>query len=183
MAAAIERDGAAQRALFEGNKEAARAAFAEAAELYRRSWELAPPGSYGRLVGMVKSAVLAGGGKEQAAYALQALGAEAESSAAAAYARALAALITGDDGAARLAAARMRGGSEAFERTADAIDAVAARDREAYANALLAIVRDFEQRSQHLTGVAIADTALMLEQLAARRGIAAGLASPLLPQF
>jgi hypothetical protein len=75
----------------------------------------------------------------------------------------------------------MRGDSVAFARAADAIDALAARDRERYAAALAAIVHDFEQRAEHVTGVAIADTALMLERLAARRGISARVASPLLP--
>jgi hypothetical protein len=42
-------------------------------------------------------------------------------------------------------------------------------------------VRDFEGREQHLSGVAIADTGLMLERLAERREMAAGVASPLLP--
>jgi hypothetical protein len=48
MLAAIERDGAAQQALFDGHPEAARAMFGQAADLYRRSWEAAPPASYGR---------------------------------------------------------------------------------------------------------------------------------------
>jgi hypothetical protein len=47
--------------------------------------------------------------------------------------------------------------------------------------AVAAIVADFESRSEHLTGVPIADTALMLERLAAERGIGAGLDSPLAP--
>jgi len=42
-------------------------------------------------------------------------------------------------------------------------------------------VRDFEQRTEHLTGVAIADTALMLERLAGDRGLRAGVRSALLP--
>ena len=37
------------------------------------------------------------------------------------------------------------------------------------------------EASKHLTGVAVADTALTLEALAARRGIAAELTSPVLP--
>ena len=45
------------------------------------------------------------------------------------------------------------------------------------------IVADFESRSEHLTGVAIADTALMLERFAARRGLAAHPASALLPSM
>jgi hypothetical protein len=181
MTAAIERDGAAQRALFDGDGDRARAEFAQSAELYRRSWEAAGATSYGRLIGMLKGAVLAGGGQDQAAYAARALADDESDSAAAAYVRALAALIAGDDQAASHWADRMRGGSGAFDRTAEAIDALAGRDGPGYASAVEAIVRDFEQRADHLTGVAIADTALMLQELAARRGIAAELESPVLP--
>jgi hypothetical protein len=181
MTAAIERDGAAQRALFAGDRDLARAEFAESAELYRRSWEAAGSTSYGRLIGMLKAAVLAGGGGDQAAYAASALARDDSDSAAAAYVHALAALIAGDDEAAGRWAAQMRGGSDAFDRTAEAIDALARRDGARYADAVQAIVRDFEQRSDHLTGVAIADTALMLEDLAARRGMSSGIESPVLP--
>jgi hypothetical protein len=181
MTAAIERDGAAQSALFGGDPGSAREAFAQASELYRRSWEAAPPASYGRLVGMLKSGVLSGAGEKQAAYALSALGDRGEDSPAKAYARALAALISGDDSDAVRSSEAMRSGSAAFVRTADAIAALAAGDREGYGAALTAIVHDFEQRREHLTGVPIADTALMLERLAVRRGIAIGLQSRLLP--
>jgi hypothetical protein len=75
----------------------------------------------------------------------------------------------------------MRGGSEAFDRTAAAIEALAAGDRAGYAAAAREIVRDFEQRSAHLTGIAIADTALVLERLAEARGMAAGVRSDVLP--
>ena len=40
---------------------------------------------------------------------------------------------------------------------------------------------DFEARDQHLSGVAIADTALVLERLAEPRGMAAHPAGPLVP--
>ena len=126
--------------------------------------------------------MLAGGGEEQAAYATEALVRDESDSPAAAYARALAALIAQDDEAACRWAARMEGGSDAFDRTAEAIDALARRDGARYAKAVEAIVDDFEQRADHLTGVAIADTALMLQELAARRGIAAGIESPVLPR-
>jgi hypothetical protein len=182
MTAAIEHDGAAHRALFSGDRDAARGEFARSAELYRRSWETASPTSYGRLIGMLKSAVLAGGGEDEAAYATRELREDRSESQAAAYARALAALIGGDDAGASRWAARMRGGSDAFDRTADAIDALARRDRNDYGDAVGEIVRDFEQRADHLTGVAIADTALMLQELAARRGIAAELESPVVPR-
>src|SRR3954471_7835179 len=55
----------------------------------------------------------------------------------------------------------MRSGSWALGRTADAIAALAAGDREGYGAALAAIVHDFQQRRKHLTGVPIADTAMM----------------------
>lgn len=181
LTAAIERDSDGQRALFEGQFDAARTAFSEASELYRQSWEEAPPGSYGRLVGMLKSALLAGSGDEAAAYASGELAAQGEDSPTASYARGLAALIAGDDVTAARASEGMRGGSEAFDRTAEAIAALALGDRQRYAAALVQIVHDFEERAEHLTGVAIADTAVVLQQLAARRGTAVELASPVLP--
>ena len=181
LTAAIERDGDGQRALFLGDAAGARSAFLEASELYRESWREAPPGSYGRLVGMLKSAVLAGAGEEAASYAARALEGQGENSPTAAYARALVALIAGEDAAAASASERMRGGSEAFDRTADAIAALARDDGAGYSAALAAIVRDFEQRAEHLTGVAVADTAVVLERLAARRGLGAQLSSAALP--
>src|SRR5437763_1988429 len=181
MRAAIDRDGEGQRALLGDYQRAARNAFAAASELYRQSWEAAPPASYGRLVGMLKAAVLAGSGEPQANYVRAALAGEQESSPTASYAVAVAALIAGDDVEARKRAEGMRAGAEgmragadAFARTADAIAALADRDPDAYSRSVETIIADFEAREQHLTGVAVADTALMLERLAARRGPAAG---------
>ncbi len=181
MASAIERDAEGQRALLEGDDQAARAAFTAAAELYKRSWEVAPPGSYGRLVGMLKSAILAGGGSDQAEYLRAALADLQSASPTASYAQAIAAMIAGDDATAKRAAAEMRAGSEAFRRTADAVVAWSDRDQDSYAAALGEIVRDFEARERHLTGVPIADTGVMLERLAERRGMTAGVNSRLLP--
>lgn len=181
LTAAIEREGEAQRALLDGDSDAARSAFAEVSDLYRQSWEEAPPTSYGRLVGMLKSALLADGGEQEAVYVRDALAGRGEGSPTASYARALAALVVGDDAAAAEASEGMRGASEAFDHTAEAIAALAVRDRARYADALERIVRDFEQRVDHLTGVAIADTALVLQLLAGRRGLATDLASDVLP--
>lgn len=181
LAAALATEADAHRAALAGDWEAARPAFVRAAEHYRASWESAPPASFGRLVGMLKSAVLAGGGADEARYAIAALGDDGADSPTAAYARAIAALASGDDAEAARWAASMRSGSAPFVRVADAIDALAARDRDAYAVAVQAIVRDFEERDAHLTGVPIADTALMLETFAAARGLAAAPQSPLLP--
>ena len=181
MTAAVERDGAAQQALLAGDPDAARAAFAEASELYRRSWEEAPPTAYGRLVGMLKSAVLGGDGAPEARYLREVLGDRDPASPTASYAQALGALILSVDEAALSWARRMGAGGDAFARTGSAIAALATRDRGAYSAALEAIVRDFEQRTEHLTGLAIADTALVLEVLAARRGTSAAIESPVLP--
>jgi hypothetical protein len=183
MTAAVDRDGAAQQALLAGDRAGARVAFAEAAELYRQSWEDAPPSAYGRLVGMLKSAVLAGGGESEARYARAALADADPESVTAAYARALAALILGDDPEARAGADTMRAGNEAFGRTAAAIAGIGSGDSARFVTALTDIVRDFEARTEHLTGVAIADTALVLATLAARRGIVADVQSPVLPEL
>ena len=67
----------------------------------------------------------------------------------------------------------MATGGEAFARTAAALAALARRDENAYAvGAGAPCSRDFEARDLHLTGVAIADTALVLERLAGARGLA-----------
>ena len=60
MIAAIATEGEAHAALLAGDHDAARASYARAVEQYRASWALAPPKSYGRLVGLLKAAVLAG---------------------------------------------------------------------------------------------------------------------------
>jgi hypothetical protein len=181
LMAAVERDGAGQEALLAGDVPGARAAFAAAAGLYRQSWEAAHPTAFGRLVGMLKSSVLAGGGGAEAEYVRGALAGAAVESVTAAYARALAALILDQDEEARDWAGRMASGNEAFARTGEALAALAIRDQDRYEAALGAIVRDFEARAQHLTGVAIADTALVLGELGTRRGMAVAIESPVLP--
>ncbi len=79
LAQAIADEAGAQRALLDGDRERASAGFRAAADAYRASWEAAPPRSYGRLVGMLKAAVLAGDAGEDATYARRALGDAADS--------------------------------------------------------------------------------------------------------
>lgn len=177
-AVAFER--AAQQALLRGDLLRSRALFRAAAERYRASWEAAPPRSYGRLVGMLKAAILAGDGGHEAAYVRHALE-DACDSPPSCYALAIAALVQDDREAAAAAVEGMRAGDEAFQRTANAIAALVRGDRDAYAAAVTAIVADFAAREAHLTGVPFADTAAMLERLAAPRGIAARPASALMP--
>jgi uncharacterized protein len=176
MQEAIAADGDAHRALLAGDD--AREPLRRAAAAYRTSWEAAPPGSYGRLVGYAKASILAG--ENPLAYVRDQLGPD-DRSPPACWARALAYLADGNDARATRAAEGMYAGPEAFGRAADAITAMAAADREGYAAAVQAIVDDFEGRQAHLSGVPIADTALVLERLAERRLIAAHPASPLLP--
>jgi hypothetical protein len=179
MEAAIRADGEGLRALLDGDDEHGRERLREAVARYRASWELAPPRSYGRLVGMLKAAVISGDAADAAAY-VRAQIPEADSPPSS-YALAVAALVEGDDAGAAGFAGGMRAGSPAFGRAADAIAALASRDADAYAAAVRSIVDDFEHRDEHLTGVPVADTALMLERLASPRGLAAHPASALLP--
>jgi len=183
MKAAIATEGEAHAALLAGDHEAARAGYATAVEQYRASWALAPPKSYGRLVGLIKAAVLGGQAASAATEVRAALedDPDAGGSPVASYALAVAALIAEDDDAVAPLAGVMDPRGGAFERTATAMRALAARDGDAYAAAVEAIAADFAERDEHLTGVAIADTAIMLELIAAERGLAAGLQSPLVP--
>jgi uncharacterized protein len=177
MREAIAADGDAQRALLAG--EDARLPLRRAANAYRVSWEAAPPRSFGRLVGYAKSSIL--GGENPAPYVRAQLDDGCDSPPAC-WALALAALADGDDDAAGRAADGMLAGSEAFGRAAGAVAALTRRDRAAFAGMLAAIVADFAAREEHLTGVPIADTALVLDRLAERRGMAAHPRSPLLPE-
>src|SRR5215207_6282376 len=101
MQAAIRMDGEAQQLLLGGDAESGAARMRAAATRYRTSWELAPPRSYGRLVGMLKAAVIAGDATEAAPYAREQVG-EADSPPSH-YVLAMAALVDGDDDGARAA--------------------------------------------------------------------------------
>lgn len=179
---AIRCDGLAQQALLRGDAARARTLFRDAAQRYRASWEAAGPRAFGRLVGLLKSSILWGEGGHAAAYVREQLADGGCDSPPSCYALALALLVQGDDEAALPAIEGMRAGQDAaFARTADALAALVHGDRTAYASAVEAIVADFAAREAHLTGVPFADTAVMLERLAAPRGMAARPASSLMP--
>ena len=183
LTAAIEREGEAQRELLDGDLTRRARSSRQAADLYRQSWEAAHARAFGRLVGMLKAAVLAGGdGLSEASYARAALADADPGSETANYARAIAALIAGDDEDALAWAAlhvarppmHSRGPGRRSRRSPRTTRrATPPRSRRSSATSSSA--------AEHLTGVAIADTALMLEVLAARRGMAAGIESPVLP--
>ncbi len=157
--------------------------FARAAERYRESWEGAPPGSWGRPIGAIKSRLLGGDWEAAAAdarWALEEGAAEAESPIGR-YAAALAFLVLGEWDDARIHADYART-HEAFpSEVADALAFIAAEDVVGYAEAVEDVLRSFETREAYLEDIPVADTVLVLQALAARRQMAAELDSPLLP--
>jgi hypothetical protein len=182
MMPAIKVEGEAHAALLAGDTETAGAKYASAVETYRASWALAPPKSYGRLVGLIKAAVLGGNAEAAADEVREELrdDPDAAGSPVASYVLAVAALIKGDDEQVAPLADVMDPRGGAFERTATAMRALAAKDAVASAAAAAALADDFAARDEHLTGVPIADTAIMLELIARERGLAAELDSPLM---
>lgn len=169
--------------LLQGRTEEAAGWLARAAERYRESYADAPPGSWGRLIGAVKARVLAGdraGAVDDARWALGERPQEAESPIGR-YAGTLALLVLGRDEEARRLAESLRGRGDFPRDVAAALAALAAGDGAAYADAAASVLRSFETRTEYLEDVPAADTVIVLQALAARRGLAAELASPLLP--
>jgi hypothetical protein len=158
--------------------------FARAAESYRQSWEHAPPESWGRPIGAVKSRLLAGdwdGAADDARWTLEAGAAESESPVSR-YAAALACAVLGDWDDVRVHAGYARTHDTFPSEVADALAFVAAEDVVGYVQAVEAVLESFESRDVYLEDMPVADTVLVLQALAARRGMAAPeLESELLP--
>jgi hypothetical protein len=168
--------------LMDGRADEAAGWLTRAAERYRESFVEAPPGSWGRPIGAMKARILATdweGASADARWALDAGAAETESPIGR-YAAALACLVLGDDEEARVNADAVRTRDDFPRPVGDALAFIAARDVLGYIQAVEAVLASFEQRDEYLEDVAVADTVLVLQALAARRGIAASLASPLL---
>jgi hypothetical protein len=157
--------------------------FERAVERYRESYALAPPESWGRPIGMVKSRILAGdwaGAEADATWTLAQGAAETESPIGR-YAATLALLVLGRDQDARVLADGLRT-HDAFPRdVGDALAFIAAQDKVGYAEAVEAVLESFESRDRYLEELPVADTVIVLQALAARRGLAAELSSDLLP--
>jgi hypothetical protein len=181
MAMAASTAGLAR--LMEGQSDGAAEWFLRSAESYRASWEDAPPESWGRPVGALKAVVLAGNvtaGVEAATWAAS-LGLEEARSPIARYAGILAALVLGrDDEAARLAE-ELHGDPSFPQATAAALAALAHREPARYREAVGAVLADFESRTEFLENLPVADTVVVLEALAERRGLAVRPVSALLP--
>src|SRR4051812_38274593 len=153
-----------------------------AAERYRESWTGAPPDSWGRPIAAMKALLLAGDDASDAArWALDAGAAEAESPIGR-YAGALALLVLGQNVEARVLGSTLRDRDDFPQAVADAIVTVAATDRAGYLLAVEDILESFEQRTEFLQDVPVADTVLVFQILAAARDCAVELRpSPLLP--
>jgi hypothetical protein len=166
----------------QGRRAEAAGWFSRSAERYRESYDGAPPGSWGRLIGAVKSRILAGdwtGAADDAQWALEQRPDESGSPIGA-YAGVLALLTLADDEQASRASQAVR--SPDFpEAVADALVALAAHEREGYTEAVKRVLESFETREEYLEDIPVADTVIVLEGLAARRGLSAGLTSPFLP--
>jgi len=166
-----------------GRGDEARDWFGRAADRYRESWEGAPPESWGRPIGAIKARILAGDDEGAAAdgrWALE-LGAGESESPIGRYAATLASCVLGDWHAARIQADWLLLRDDFPRDVAEALAYVAVEDVVAYVEAIEAVLRSFEQRDEYLEEVPVADTVLVLQALAARRGMATELESELLP--
>jgi len=175
--------GAGLAQLMAGRKEEASEWFHRAAGRYRESIDGAPPGSWGRPIGATKALVLADDWPEAesaARWALE-LGAAESDSPIGRYAAALALLVLGRDHDAVIHADDIRTSDGFPHDVGDALAFIAAQDLVGYAYAVESVLDSFEAREEYLEDIPVADTVLVLQALAARRGIAAELSSPLLP--
>jgi hypothetical protein len=157
--------------------------FSRAAARYRESFAAAPPNSWGRPIGAMKALVLAGdwpAAEDAATWALEAGAAEADSPIGR-YGAALAFLVLGRDDDGRTHADAIRTRDDFPRPVGDALAFLAAQDVLGYTDAVEAVLDSFESREEYLEDIPVADTVLVLQALAARRGMAAELSSPLLP--
>jgi hypothetical protein len=169
--------------LMAGDTEAAREWFARAIGRYRESYELAPPGSWGRPIAVLKAHILAGdwiGVQADARWTLEQDAAQAES-AIGRYAAVLALLVLDRDDEARVLADSLRAPDDFPVSVGDALASIAAQDPVGYVDAIEAVLESFETRDDYLEDLPVADTVIALQALAARRNLAAELTSPLLP--
>jgi hypothetical protein len=176
--------GAGLAALMDGDRERASEWLGKAVERYHESLETAPPGSWGRYIACIKARVLLGdwGGAEKEARNTLAAGAAESESPIGSYAASLASLVLGEDEEARRLADDIRTRDDFPAAVGDALAMLAAgTDSIGYIEAVEAVLESFESRDEYLEEVPVADTVIVLQALAERRGLAAELESPLLP--
>jgi hypothetical protein len=157
--------------------------FARACERYRESWPDAPAGSWGRPIAILKARVLSGdwdGAQADARWTLEQGATDAESPIGR-YAAVLALLVLGEDSRARVLADDLRTHEGFPTDVADALAFIAAHDVVGYVDAIERVLVSFERRDEYLEDLPAADTVIVLQALADRRGLADELDSELLP--
>jgi hypothetical protein len=171
--------GAGLAHLMLGDQGRAAERFRDAARTYLESYNDAPPASWGRLIGMMKASILADDWPAAEEYARKTLdeGALESATPIGAYAAAFALVTLGRDEDARLPANTLLDRDDFPPAVADAVAMLAAEDTAGYAIAVEDVLESFEQRDEYLDDVPVADTVLVLQALAERRGIAAPLAA------
>jgi hypothetical protein len=156
--------------------------FKRAAATWRESWSGGE--SWGRPIGALKASLLAHDDlavEEVAPWALS-LGTATAESPIGRYAAALALLALDRWPEARHVAESLRDRDDFPRDVADALAYIAAHDVVGYIEAVESVVDSFETREEYLEEIAVADTALVLQELARQRGIEHTLpASPVLP--
>jgi hypothetical protein len=175
--------GAGLAQLMAGDTRKAREWFDQAVETYRESFALAPPGSWGRPIGMIKARVLSGdweGAEAESRWTLEQGAAETDSPIGR-YAACLALLLLGRDEEARMLADGLRTRADFPSSVGDALAMIAAEDPVGYIEAVEAVLESFEARDEYLEDLPVADTVIVLQAIASRRSMAAELSSPLLP--
>jgi hypothetical protein len=162
----------------------AREWFDRACERYRESWQDAPPGSWGRPIAILKARILAGdwaGAERDAAWTLEQGAGEADSPIGR-YAAALAYAVLRQWEDMRIAVDALRLDETFPSEVAEALAFIASPDPVAYVEAVEAVLESFEARDAYLEDLPAADTVLVLQELAERRGLTpAELESELLP--
>jgi tetratricopeptide (TPR) repeat protein len=175
--------GAGLSLLMLGRPDEAADWFHRAAERYRESFPEAPPGSWGRPIGAMKALTLAGdwpAAEDAARWTLEA-GAGESQSPIGQYAAAVASLVLDRPPDARRYADAIRTRDDFPNDVGDSLAFLAAQDVAGYEFAVESVLESFETRGEYLEDLPVADTVLVLQALAERRGIAAELSSPLLP--
>ncbi len=175
--------GAGLGLAMQGRTDEAREWFDRGCARYRESWDDAPPGSWGRPIAILKARILAGdweGAERDAVWTLE-QGADDADSPIGRYAAALAHAVRGDWAAVRVHADVLRTHEGFPTDVGDALATLAAEDVVGYTEAIESVLDSFETRDEYLEDLPAADTVLVLQALAARRGIAVELESELLP--
>ncbi len=160
--------------LMAGDSDAAGEWLRRAAARWRESWDAgAATDAWGRPIGALKASLLARhepAVEELARWTLE-LGAATAASPIGRYAATLALLALGRWPEARHVAESLRERDDFPRDVADALASISAHDVVQYVQSVESVVTSFETRTEYLEDLPVADTALVLAELARRRGI------------